>query len=321
MRCNQCNNEVGINDAFCGECGNDLRAQRAQEKTKQNESHSTADSTATYEPKKDSVIHNEHQEEPQVTQQQTTHQAQHTQQTHQVPPTQQTHQAPPIINKEQVNEQSKALVNEGKGFFRQAFRAHDEEVTSNHHFTPALSAILVLAGLIIVGILLAIAIPDEVGYYGTSKGDIITKLLFSSFLLLAFLFLATFLLSKFLINNGLTFAKALSDFVLINVYSIIFIALGLLLYVVDSYKIASALTFIGVLLLIFSGIYLISKYSARIASKIPTYLIITIYAIITLIALIIFKDIAMDLITAIITSIVQSQLGEFGELFDGLFNN
>ncbi|QIH75263.1 zinc ribbon domain-containing protein [Macrococcoides canis] len=312
MRCNQCNNEVGINDAFCGECGNDLRAQRAQEKLTQTESQSATDSTVTYEPKKDSVIHNEQQEQPQVSQQQTTHQAQQTQQ---------THQAPPIINKEQVNEQSKALVNEGKGFFRQAFRAHDEEVTSNHHFTPALSAILVLAGLIIVGILLALAIPDEVGYFGTSKGDIITKLLFSSFLLLAILFLATFLLSKFLINNGLTFAKALSDFVLINVYSIIFIALGLLLYVVDSYKIASALTFIGVLLLIFSGIYLISKYSARIASKIPTYLIITIYAIITLIALIIFKDIAMDLIKAIITSIVQSQLGEFGELFDGLFNN
>lgn len=312
MRCNQCNNEVGINDAFCGECGNDLRAQRAQEKLTQTESQAATDSTVTYEPKKDSVIHNEQQEQPQVSQQQTTHQAQQTQQ---------THQAPPIINKEQVNEQSKALVNEGKGFFRQAFRAHDEEVTSNHHFTPALSAILVLAGLIIVGILLALAIPDEVGYFGTSKGDIITKLLFSSFLLLAILFLATFLLSKFLINNGLTFAKALSDFVLINVYSIIFIALGLLLYVVDSYKIASALTFIGVLLLIFSGIYLISKYSARIASKIPTYLIITIYAIITLIALIIFKDIAMDLIKAIITSIVQSQLGEFGELFDGLFNN
>ncbi|MCO4097643.1 zinc ribbon domain-containing protein [Macrococcoides canis] len=312
MRCNQCNNEVGINDAFCGECGNDLRAQRAQEKLTQTESQSATDITVTYEPKKDSVIHNEQQEQPQVSQQQTTHQAQQTQQ---------THQAPPIINKEQVNEQSKALVNEGKGFFRQAFRAHDEEVTSNHHFTPALSAILVLAGLIIVGILLALAIPDEVGYFGTSKGDIITKLLFSSFLLLAILFLATFLLSKFLINNGLTFAKALSDFVLINVYSIIFIALGLLLYVVDSYKIASALTFIGVLLLIFSGIYLISKYSARIASKIPTYLIITIYAIITLIALIIFKDIAMDLIKAIITSIVQSQLGEFGELFDGLFNN
>lgn len=305
MRCNQCNNEVGINDAFCGECGNDLRAQKAS----QTESHSTADNTVTYEPKNDSVIHNDQQEQPQVTQQQTT------QQTHQVPPAQ------PIINKEQVNEQSKALVNEGKGFFRQAFRAHDEEVTSNHHFTLALSSILVLAGLIIVGILLALAIPDDIGYFGTSKSDIITKLLFSSFLLLAILFLATFLLSKFLINNGLTLAKVLSDFVLINVYSIIFIALGLLLYVVDSYKIASAMTIIGVFLLVFSGIYLISKYSARIASKIPTYLIITIYAIITLIALIIFKDIAMELIKSIITSIVQSQLGEFSELFNGLFNN
>ncbi|WP_420494185.1 hypothetical protein QA541_02130 [Macrococcus psychrotolerans] len=305
MRCNQCNNEVGINDAFCGECGNDLRAQKAS----QTESHSTADNTVTYEPKNDSVIHNDQQEQPQVTQQQTT------QQTHQVPPAQ------PIINKEQVNEQSKALVNEGKGFFRQAFRAHDEEVTSNHHFTLALSSILVLAGLIIVGILLALAIPDDIGYFGTSKSDIIAKLLFSSFLLLAILFLATFLLSKFLINNGLTLAKVLSDFVLINVYSIIFIALGLLLYVVDSYKIASAMTIIGVFLLIFSGIYLISKYSAHIASKIPTYLIITIYAIITLIALIIFKDIAMELIKSIITSIVQSQLGEFSELFNGLFNN
>lgn len=305
MRCNQCNNEVGINDAFCGECGNDLRAQKAS----QTESHSTADNTVTYEPKNDSVIHNDQQEQPQVTQQQTT------QQTHQVPPAQ------PIINKEQVNEQSKALVNEGKGFFRQAFRAHDEEVTSNHHFTLALSSILVLAGLIIVGILLALAIPDDIGYFGTSKSDIIAKLLFSSFLLLAILFLATFLLSKFLINNGLTLAKVLSDFVLINVYSIIFIALGLLLYVIDSYKIASAMTIIGVFLLIFSGIYLISKYSAHIASKIPTYLIITIYAIITLIALIIFKDIAMELIKSIITSIVQSQLGEFSELFNGLFNN
>ncbi|UBH13103.1 hypothetical protein [Macrococcus armenti] len=275
MKCNKCNSVVGSEDLFCGECGNDLRVQRAEMQgnaAPQNENK-------TYEPKKEQVIHNT----------QSTPESQ--QQMQQVPPAQQyQQQSAPIINKEQVNEQSKALVNEGKGFFRQAFSAHDDEIANNHFFSLALNGILVAAGLVIIGILLSIATPDDVSMLGASKSDVAMTFVISGFVIVALVFTFKFLLSKFLINPSLTFAKSFSDFVVVNTYSVCVIVFAMLLIVIGSYGFGMIILTLGTILILFSPVYFFGKYSSLYKSSVPSFLIVVIYAVLLLISFGIFAE-------------------------------
>ncbi|TDL93439.1 zinc-ribbon domain-containing protein [Macrococcus brunensis] len=221
---------------------------------------------------------------------------------------------PPLINKEQLNNQSRVLVNEGKTFFSHAFRNHDQIFTQPHHFSSILSAILIGAGLLIAALFLSIMLPDEMNTLGISKTGVIFKFLMSLLVFIAIFISATFLLAKFAINPNLTFKKVLSDYVLINSFSFLIFLTGLLLIILNSYTFGSGLVFISATLFAFSPLYLIGKYSSYVQPGIPSFYAIIIYIIAISIAFIIFGE-------STVTSITRAITAASGNLLDGMFNS
>lgn len=302
MYCKNCNNKLEPGDLFCGECGTPV------EKT-----------TEKVAPRVNVVTDNENQKSAVIDTPQAESTTQHTtQQPNTNPQTAQQQttnvQTQPLINKEQVNQQSRELVNEGKGFFSSAFKNHDQELKSNHNFSLKLSAALIGIGLLIVLLLLMIKIPSEIEYIGVTKSSFIFKIILSALAFIALIAGATFAIAKLLINPVLNFTKVLSDFVLINVFSFIAIIVGLLLIVIDSLTFGGGLTAFGIFLLALSPIYLIGKYSGHTQPKVASFYGVILYLILLAIVLRVFGESSISMLQGIFTNSVNNAM-------NGLFNN
>ncbi|TDL96634.1 zinc-ribbon domain-containing protein [Macrococcus carouselicus] len=223
-------------------------------------------------------------------------------------------QQTPIINKEQLNSQSRVLVNEGKTFFSQAFKNHDQAFAQPNHFSPLLSVILIGLGLLIAALFLFIMLPSEINALGISKTGMIFKFIMSLLIFIAVFIAATFLLARFAINPALTFKKVLSDYVLINSFSFLIFLTGLLLIILYSYTFGLGIIFISAVLFAFSPLYLIGKYSSHVQPGIPSFYTIIIYILAISVAFIIFGE-------STITSITRAFAAASGSLLDGMFNS
>ncbi|WP_414043928.1 zinc ribbon domain-containing protein [Macrococcus sp. EM39E] len=285
MKCKNCNNNLEAGDLFCGECGTPVGQNTEKISPRVNVTSSV-----------DTVI-----EEPIIKDSTTTQQTTYT-------------ETQPIINKEQVNQQSKKLVNEGKGFFSTAFKNHDQELNSNHNFSLVLASTLIGIGLLLIVLLLMIKIPSEIAYIGISKSSIIFKVLLSSLAFIALIIGITFTIVKFMINPVITISKVISDFVLINVFSFITIMIGLILIVIDSFSFGGGLTTLGVFILATSPIFMIGKYSNNTQTKISSFYGVIIYMIILAIVLRIFGESTIGMLQGIFTNSINNAA-------EGLFNN
>ncbi|MCU7556146.1 zinc ribbon domain-containing protein [Macrococcus capreoli] len=276
MNCKNCNHKLEPGDLFCGECGTKV------------ESNVEAVSPRV------NIVNNTDEVQQQTTQNDKAQQA--------------------IINKELVNQQSKELVNEGKGFFATAFKNHDLAFTNGVHFSIKLTGALIGIGLLIIALLLMIKIPSEIAMFGISKSSIIFKCILSALVFIALIIGATFTISKLMINPALKFTKVVSDFVLINVFSFIFILVGFLLIMINTLSFGTGVLVLGIMLLAISPIYLIGKYSQLTQPKIASFYGVIIYMIILAIVLRIFGESMIGMLQGVFTQSVNSAV-------NGLFNN
>lgn len=216
----------------------------------------------------------------------------------------------PLINKEQVNAQSRELLNEGKSFFSQAFKNQDGAIKENNGVSILLSSLLIVLGLILIALLISIKIPAEIAYLGVSKSSLILKLILTLIVYLAVVIGAAFALSKLMINRGLTFRKLLSDYVMINVIPFLVILAGVLMVTIDVYKLGVWLIILGTLLLSFTALYLFGKYSEISHPRISSIFTVIIYTIIIMIAATLFISSIIDWAESFSTSFMNN-------IFDG----
>lgn len=295
MKCLNCGHPLNEGDLFCGECG--TKVERV-EKVVSEPVKQTVTPKVKPEPKpevtQESVSHNSHQQ------------------------TAATNPTPPASPK--MNVQSNQLVNEAKDFFTKAFKNHDQAISDGRIFSPVLSGILFGAGLLLSLLILYLKVPEEIISFGVSKGDIAFKLFLFILVYSAVSMLAAFGLTKAMISSKVSFTKVFSDYVLVNTYSAIVGIVGLLFFSFKSFSFGNVVALLGLLMLGYSGVYLIAKYSVLFGSKLPSFLAVVVYTIIMAVVFLLFKDTFTDLILTIIKGAFQNAVSDtVNSLTNGLF--
>ncbi|MDN6611778.1 MAG: zinc ribbon domain-containing protein [Staphylococcus equorum] len=246
MHCPNCGESVTKKDLFCGECGTKLtlQDQSSTDNPTTNQHTSKSDASQNHEPS-----HTSHQPKQ------------------------------PSQSNKNITKHSDDIFNEAKLFFSSSFSRTDEAVISKHQFTFKTLFSLIIAGFIITLILLSLVIPAEVAFFATSKANIVFNITFYILIAISIIFAITLLLIK-LLNIKISVHKALSDFVLINTFSVIAFLLGLLFLAINVPSFGSMLVLISMLFTLVSPIYLTTKHSHMHQLRMPVIYAILIYILI-----------------------------------------
>ena len=202
------------------------------------------------------------------------------------------------------------MTQESKGFFKSAFVSPDQMITNNHTFSLKFISSLIIAGLLIIALLLGAVIPTEIIYIGTSKGTIILSSLVGIVFFLAILVGATYLITRIVVRQPISFKKVLSDYVLINSVSVAVMMISIILYILHSYRFASIMLMLSIILLVVSGVYLIAKYSTTHDTRISSFYGVVIFIIITFIFVSIFGE-------SFFNQIFGNLIDRLSDIFDG----
>lgn len=256
MHCPNCGETVTNTDLFCGECGAKLTLQ----------DQSSTDNPTT----------NQHTSQSDVSQNQESSQTSY------------QPKQPRQSNKNNTKH-SDDIFNEAKLFFSNSFSRTDDEVISKHQFTFKTLFSLIIAGFIITLILLSLVIPAEVAFFATSKANIVFNITFYILIAISIIFGITLLLIK-LLNIKISVHKALSDFVLVNTFSVIAFLSGLLFLAINVPSFGSMLVLISMLFTLVSPIYLTTKHSHKHPLRMPVVYAILIYILILGVILRIFIE-------------------------------
>ncbi|MGX5791535.1 zinc-ribbon domain-containing protein [Staphylococcus equorum] len=256
MHCPNCGEPVTKTDLFCGECGAKLTFQ----------DQSSTDNPTT----------NQHTSQSDVSKNQESSQTSY------------QPKQPRQSNKNNTKH-SDDIFNEAKLFFSNSFSRIDDEVISKHQFTFKTLFSLIIAGFIVTLILLSLVIPAEVAFFATSKANIVFNITFYILIAISIIFGISLLLIK-LLNIKISVHKALSDFVLVNTFSVIAFLLGLLLLAINVPSFGSMLVLISMLFTLVSPIYLTTKHSHKHQLRMPVVYAILIYILILGVILRIFIE-------------------------------
>ncbi|MEJ7356079.1 zinc ribbon domain-containing protein, partial [Staphylococcus haemolyticus] len=90
----------------------------------------------------------------------------------------------------------------------------DKIIQTNHVFSFKLLLSLLIIGFSVVAILLASVIPGEIGMFGTTRGSLVTSIIFGIILFLVVIVGAIFGLTRLVVRQPIAFKKVLSDYVL-----------------------------------------------------------------------------------------------------------
>ncbi|MDQ6241363.1 zinc ribbon domain-containing protein, partial [Staphylococcus epidermidis] len=210
----------------------------------------------------------------------------------------------------QIGQQAKQVTNESKGFFKSAFTAPDKIIQTNHVFSFKLLLSLLIIGFIVLAILLASVIPVEIGIFGTTRGSLVTSIIFGIILFLVVIVGAIFGLTRLVVRQPIAFKKVLSDYVLINSVSLAILIISVILILAESYSFGGSIALLSLLLFIASGIYLIAKYSTGNQTRISSFYGVIIYIIILFLFIRIFGE-------AFFHQIFGDFIEELGDLFEG----
>ncbi|MCU5745414.1 zinc-ribbon domain-containing protein [Staphylococcus sp. SQ8-PEA] len=311
MQCPNCGNSVESNDLFCGECGtkltnntpgtterahNSIHAQdlsptqskiNTERSTSNNDdprelSHGAKENQTESVEKTDGVP--DDQQHTYITRaQHIENEPQRQQDAHDQKGNDQT--------SDQFKQQSLHILNEMKRFFSTAFRCPDHHISSRDFFSFKTIATLIILGLIITTICLTIATPSEIGYFtsnGTKSPFILRTILFI-IIGIAINFFLTYGLVR-LLNINISLSKAISDYILINTYSIIFFIIGFLLGAINAPVLALFISSLALLLFFVAPVYLFARYSADHEVRFPVIFAIIIYIIVLLIVMRLFIE-------------------------------
>ncbi|MCI2774296.1 zinc ribbon domain-containing protein [Staphylococcus petrasii] len=274
MQCPNCGQTYQPGDLFCGECGTKLPAATSQSTPSTSESlnldhnqsntqkvvTSTTQSTSNAE--STSEVHSNQSVHSQNVNQNEHYQSQYAQG---YPSYQQRYAPGPFTFK------VRAVVNESKQFFRQAFSSHDATIKSPHAFSYTLLVSLIILGLFIVGLFVHSFIPDAIEEFGITRTSITTRIVVGVAILTGVVSIATFAVIRLTVVSAVQFKKVLSDFVLVNTLTVSILLLGLISIFLQLYKVGGLLIVLSFFVLISSGIYLISKYSAHQLLRVPSF--------------------------------------------------
>ena len=150
-------------------------------------------------------------------------------------------------------------------------------------------------------------------YIGTSKGSIVISILLGIVLFLAVIIGATYGVTRLVVRQPITFKKVLSDYVLINSVTVAVLLISIILFFAHSYRFASTVFILSILLLVVSGVYLIAKYSANHDTRLSSFYGIIIFSVVVFLFISIFGE-------SFFNQIFGNLIDRLGDIFEGGMN-
>ncbi|MEQ6085561.1 zinc ribbon domain-containing protein [Staphylococcus saccharolyticus] len=156
---------------------------------------------------------------------------------------------------------SNEFIVEMKRFFLGAFTHPDELIKAQQFFSYKVLFALLVAGLLIISLLVNGVIPEEVAVYQVSKANIIFKFIVGIAIILTVHIGVTNAVIRLTILPTLKFNKVLSDYVLVNTFSVELLFISTFLFILNTYKFASVVLIVAYSLFTLLPAYLVAKYS------------------------------------------------------------
>jgi len=127
-----------------------------------------------------------------------------------------------------------------------------------------------VAGLLIISLLVNGVIPEEVAVYQVSKANIIFKFIVGIAIILTVHIGVTYAVIRLTILPTLKFNKVLSDYVLIDTFSVALLFISTFLFILNTYKFASVVLIVAYSLFTLLPAYLVVKYSTMFQTRISS---------------------------------------------------
>ncbi|WP_145366334.1 zinc ribbon domain-containing protein [Staphylococcus capitis] len=275
MNCPKCGQNIQPEDVFCGNCGTKLQSATTEttgitssettnketldKRTKETKEH--VQSTLT------DVNHHQNINQSVVNQNDTHH------------PVNQTF--------EQARTNEKDFLNELKEFFINAFKRPDQVIKDNQTFSFRILITLIVAGLLLISLFTTMLIPSQVGLFEIQKEDILLRFVLSLAIILAIHIGITYAVVRLTVIPEIKFNKLLSDYVIINTFTVALLIFSGIIFALNSYKFAALIFIVMYLFFTISPAYILGKYSSlyetRISSVYGVIILIFALAIIALI--------------------------------------
>lgn len=169
---------------------------------------------------------------------------------------------------EQVRTNKKDFLNELKEFFINAFKRPDQVIKSEQTFSFSILVTLIVAGLMLIALFMTALIPDRVGLFEISKEDILLRFAFSLAIILAIHIGITYAVVRLTVITEIKFNKLLSDYVIINTFTVALLFISEMVFALNSYKFAALIFIVLYLFFTISPAYLLAKYSSLYETRI-----------------------------------------------------
>lgn len=157
-----------------------------------------------------------------------------------------------------------------KRFFLGVFTHPDELIKAQQFFSYKVLFALLVAGLLIISLLVNGVIPEEVAVYQVSKANIIFKFIVGIAIILTVHIGVTYAVIRLTILPTLKFNKVLSDYVLIDTFSVALLFISTFLFILNTYKFASVVLIVAYSLFTLLPAYLVVKYSTMFQTRISS---------------------------------------------------
>lgn len=269
MNCPKCGQNIQPEDVFCGNCGTKLQSvttettgitssettnkETLDKRTKETKEH--VQSTLT------DVNHHQNINQSVVNQNDTHH------------PVNQTF--------EQARTNEKDFLNELKEFFINAFKRPDQVIKDNQTFSFRILITLIVAGLLLISLFTTMLIPSQVGLFEIQKEDILLRFVLSLAIILAIHIGITYAVVRLTVIPEIKFNKLLSDYVIINTFTVALLIFSGIILALNSYKFATLIFIVMYLFFTISPAYILGKYSSLYETRISAVygVIILIFAL------------------------------------------
>ena len=256
MNCPKCGQNIQPEDVFCGNCGTKLQSvttettgitssettnkETLDKRTKETKEH--VQSTLT------DVNHHQNINQSVVNQNDTHH------------PVNQTF--------EQARTNEKDFLNELKEFFINAFKRPDQVIKDNQTFSFRILITLIVAGLLLISLFTTMLIPSQVGLFEIQKEDILLRFVLSLAIILAIHIGITYAVVRLTVIPEIKFNKLLSDYVIINTFTVALLIFSGIIFALNSYKFAALIFIVMYLFFTISPAYILGKYSSLYETRI-----------------------------------------------------
>ncbi|WP_414047709.1 zinc ribbon domain-containing protein [Macrococcus equi] len=183
---------------------------------------------------------------------------------------------------------SKEIALEGRHFFKDALKHHDEIINQPKSYSFGLLGTLFGAGLIIVFIATMLLLPNQIEYLSISQSEIAFKVTLAVLAFLVISIVLTYGIIRLIVKEPINFQKFLSNYILLNTISIMLFAIAWILTLMDLRIVPSILTVLGLFSLLIASVYLITKAAENYSIRIGSFYGVVLYFVAQIICLVIF---------------------------------